>query len=506
MRAARRSEAISPTVRLKYAPQGATLRDFHRSKDWVRTLIGPLGSGKTHAAIEEVLHCMDTQEVSRRPHMIDGVRRLVRKSRWAAVRNTYAELESTTMADWAELVCDSLGMGEIIKSSPPSWKYTYMRPDGTVVIAEMLFLAMDLPKDEKRARGMQLSGVWFNELKELAKNNVDMLMGRVGRFPPLSDCRNRKKHVIGDSNAPDDDHWLAQLVRDWKAGKLPGWWFGIQPPGVIKVGGNWKLNPGAENKNNLDPDYYERQVAGKKETWIRKNLANEFIRHVDGMRVHPDFSERMHVAEYELQPMPGIPLFLGIDFGRSPAAVIFQIQANGQIYVLSEVVSANTSAEKFKTPLRRHIKKHYEGYDFEAMTGDPAGDYPGEQVEDSAMMILNEEPGIDIMPAYTNDFETRTGTLDSLLMTLIEGEPAILVSPSCKTLIKGLTGDYQFRRLQVAGDERYTNKPIKDATSHVCEALHYGLMGAGEVGVSTDLEEDYNDAYAEQGDRPEYYE
>jgi hypothetical protein len=197
------------------------------------------------------------------------------------------------------------------------------------------------------------------------------------------------------------------------------------------------------------------------------------------------------VAQYPLEPTPGIPLAAGFDFGRSPACVIFQIQHNGQVLVLSEIIGKNLSAHRFRKPVARHIKRDYGNFEFETMTGDPSGDYPGEQVEESAMIIMNQEPELEIMPAYTNDFEERTGTLDQLLTQLIEGSPAIVISPTCEVLIKGLTGAYQFRRLQVVGEERFTDKPIKDDTSHVVEALHYGLMGAG-MGVSTEDEDDYN--------------
>ena len=48
-------------------------------------------------------------------------------------------------------------------------------------------------------------------------------------------------------------------------------------------------------------------------------------------------------------------------------------------------------------------------------------------------------------------------------------------------LIGGLAGEYQFRRVQVSGQERYHDQPDKGPTSHIVEALHYGLMGAGET-------------------------
>ena len=46
-------------------------------------------------------------------------------------------------------------------------------------------------------------------------------------------------------------------------------------------------------------------------------------------------------------------------------------------------------------------------------------------------------------------------------------------------LIKGFTGGYHYRRLQVSG-ERYDEKPNKNRFSHIHDALQYLLLGAGE--------------------------
>jgi hypothetical protein len=87
---------------------------------------------------------------------------------------------------------------------------------------------------------------------------------------------------------------------------------------------------------------------------------------------------------------------------------------------------------------------------------------------------------LNAAPAHTNDFEVRVAALDNLLTQLIEGQPALLVDRTCQNLIAGLSGEYQFKRIQVTGQERFHDQPDKGPTSHVCEALHYCLMGAGE--------------------------
>lgn len=451
--------------KLRYSPQGPVLREFHRRKDFIRVLIGPLGSGKTQACIAEMLNQINNQTADAKH---------VRYSRWAAVRNTYPDLVNTTIKDF-RAITEALGLGTFVNTTPPRWFAKYRRPDGTTVEAEVLFLAFDIPQDEKKARGLQLSGLWLNEMKELNRNNVDMLMGRVGRYPAKALVRNANSCIIGDTNAPDRDHWLASLAKD---AHPDGWWFGIQAPGVIRHGGKWIANPDAENAHNLPPEYYTRLISGRKESWIRKNLANEFLYHTDGRPVHPDFNEAIHVADYELEPSPRLPIHVGIDFGRTPAAVIMQRQLNGQWYVMDELVTDNTSALTFGRALRAFLNDRYANFEVEA-TGDPAGDDMAQTRDETPIEMINLA-GVECHPAITNDFETRITALDNLLTSLIQGQPAFLVSPRCPALIKGLSGAYQYRRLQRTGDDSFHNKPDKGPYSHVCEAAHYGLMGAGE--------------------------
>lgn len=480
--AASRLVETSPDVRIAYQPQGDTLMRFHRSKKHVRTLIGPLGSGKTQSCISELLRLIDSQTPDR-----NGVRR----SRWAAVRNTYPDLMNTTIKDFRAWT-DPMGVGKFHMggNQPPHWKCRYLRPDGTIVEAEVIFLAFDLSDDEKKARGLQLTGVWLNEAKELSMTNVSMLMSRVGRYPGAI-VPGAKYGIIGDTNAPDRDHWMAKMALD----KCPdGWEYFIQPPAVIKEGGTWRVNPAAENIKNLPPDYYYNALQGRVESWIRANLANEFVFHADGRPVHPDFNQLLHVAP--VAPLAGSPIVVGIDFGRTPAATIWQRQPNGQWFGLDELATVNTSALTFGRLLKRHLAAEYPNFTFH-IWGDPAG-MGMAQTQDETPFDMLLAAGLDAMPAPTNDFEQRITALDVNLRTLIDGKPAIQIDPKCSTLIRGLAGAYQYRRVKISGEERFHDKPIKDATSHVVESAHYALLGEGEGNVL--LKSDWGEQYRQVED------
>jgi len=63
----------------------------------------------------------------------------------------------------------------------------------------------------------------------------------------------------------------------------------------------------------------------------------------------------------------------------------------------------------------------------------------------------------------------------------MRGRPALVVHPNAKTLVKALTGGYCFKRVQVTGEERFQDQPVKNKFSHVAEALGYLMVGEGRA-------------------------
>ena len=486
-------DSDSPAAEFLYQPQGPTMAKFHQDRDhhkhFVRSTIGPLGSGKTQGHIAEVLDLVDSQKLNR-----DNVRR----SRWAVVRNTAVDLQNTTIKDWRELV-DPLQLGRFVGGANAHQQIRYQRPgDGTIVQSEIMFLAYE-HLDTRKIRGLQLTGIWFNEMKELSIDVVMLLLSRLGRFPSRASLGDYWQGAIGDCNAPPADDWMGKMALKTKP---RNWTFYIQPGGVIKRDGKWITNPNAENLQNLPENYYDRQIEGHSEDWIRANLANEFVLVIDGRPVHPDFNQRTHVSDFELEPIPGIPLAVGIDFGRTPAASILQQDHEGRWRVLDELVSINTGAQAFGGILKSFLNDRYETYDIE-FTGDPSGNDQA-QTRDETPIEMLAESGIFCFPAPTNDFEQRTTALDRLLRSMPGGEPAILISPRCEVMIRGLTGAYQFRKVQVSGQDRYHELPFKDATSHVVESVHYALLGAGEGETALwghEWQKEYDEIEEEHGGR-----
>lgn len=478
--------------KIRYRPMGEILCRFGLSKTDVQIIRGPLGSGKTKAVVFKIIKLISEQRAD-----VNGVR----KSRIVAIRNTYPDLQTTTIREFKECVSPAIGVFK--NGHPPMFHFDFELPDGTRVEATVDFLALDRPEDIRKLRGTQYTFGWLNEIKELAKAVPDMVLGRIDRYPTPG--WSTWVGIIADTNAWDEDHWLAELEEEKIQGNLPGYEFFNQPGAVMKVaedypgavksmnGTYWAVNMAAENLVVLRKGYYQRQIAGKKDDWIKVNLANEIGLALDGKPVHPEYQESTHRAKEILRPMLNIPIYVGMDFGLTPAAVFLQRIPTGRWHALDEIVFEDGDAEKLATAIKIKIAEMRGAFalsknDVESLKfifrGDPAGE-AGSQARksDTAFQVMRLS-GVPALPASTNDPALRRNALDRPLNRMINGGPGILFSPKCKVLRKALAGAFQYRRVQIAGTERYQDKPDKNFWSHVAEACEYGLMDAGEHSVS----------------------
>jgi len=430
---------------------------FHKDISFIRSLIGPIGSGKSVACINE----MFIKSIAQEPY------KGVRKSRWVVVRNTYRELIDTTIATYADWF-ENLGTWRKM-----DMKHTIVLPleDGTTMHMEVMFRALDKPDDIKKLLSLELTGGFLNECREIPKQVLDMLIGRVGRYPSKRDGGATWWGVIMDTNPPDSDHWFHNLFEE----DIPED-FAIfhQPSG---------LAPDAENIENLPARYYERMSFGKDPEWVKVYVHGQYGFVTDGIPVVPEFHDHQHIVDdIGWDPEKDSILYIGVDFGRTPAAV-FAKEIDGQVQVFDELCTFGNSVTNFSSLVAERIKGHYatgrHGRVEIVATGDPAGENPGEQIDDTCIDIMNNA-GIPIEPAETNNFTIRREAVSIPLTTLtMRGVPMLVIGRKCKNLCKGMNGGYKYKRMQVSG-EKFQLKPDKNKYSHVCEALQYLLLGMGK--------------------------
>jgi len=463
---------VNPTARTidvtLGAPDYPTLNAFMRSRARVSCIIGPLGSGKTFGACQRILLQMCEQ-----PPNDQGIR----PSRWAAVRNTRGEVMSTTARDFLE-VFKGLGEMRYGGDEPPEFKAKFALNDGTVVESSMSFLGLDREDGVRRVRGLQSTGIWLNEAKELQHAIVSILDGRHGRYPTriAGGVACGWHGMLMDCNAPDTDHWLWKLAEEERPA---GYEFFKQPGGVTKVDGRWVPNLHAENLENLPAGYYEDQIAGKTEAFIKVNLANEYAFYVDGRPVHPEYLDEIHGAREILLLDKRYGLVLGVDFGRTPAAVALQYLSHmHRWHAIDELGGSDMGATIFGPELKRWLDREFPSMRISGW-GDPAGDAKGQATEDTPLQILRAH-GIPIQPAPSNVSTLRRAAIEGPCTRMSLHGPGLVVSPKCKMTRKGLMGGFQYRRLKLSGESRYTDEPDKNTYSHYVEAMEYGMLGGGE--------------------------
>lgn len=116
--------------------------------------------------------------------------------------------------------------------------------------------------------------------------------------------------------------------------------------------------------------------------------------------------------------------------------------------------------------------------------GDPAGAQRAQTDERSCFEEIRAK-GLKVRAAKTNAWLQRRGAVAWFLSKLSGGQPMFLLDSGCSVLRKGFNGGYKYRRIQVTGEERYTEEPTKNAYSHPHDALQYVAMEAGGIQAVT---------------------
>lgn len=472
-------------IKYEYVSPGPVANEFLLSDSFITGLRGPIGSGKSTAAVMKCLAISTSQQRQKDGRMY---------SRGAIIRNTYPELVTTTMKTWHQWVPKSIGNWRA--SGPP----THHIIDDNLDM-EVMFVSLDRPDDLRKVLGMELTWAWGNEARELGKPLIDGLTGRVGRFKPPRSVEREDYQCIGaqillDTNPPEVDHWwyvLAEedtstqrnsdLVQSVKDAEVELREAGILRPDqpLFKFLSQPDANcPDAENIANLPQGYYAKASAGKTEEWKKVYIRGEYGFVQDGRPVYPEFREQLHVKTFELNPK--LPLSLGMDFGLTPAATIGQRSFTGIQRVRWEVVTEHMGAKQFCEILKPFLNTHCSQFDFESMTGDPAGSADGQYDSDETAFKIMRANGFPMMrPAHTNDPTVRREAHANAMSRLIDGEAGYQIHPQgAPTLRRGMAGQYRYRRMQVAGSDQFHLKPEKNMVSHVCEADQYRMLGAGE--------------------------
>jgi len=346
----------------------------------------------------------------------------------------------------------------VYRKSSNEFDMRWALDDDTIVELQVWFRGLDRPDQVSNLLSAEYSFCFFNEARGIDIAIFEAMDGRIGRYPPKKDgvpCGN--PCIVMDSNPPDEDHWIYKLFEETRPDNALAFY---QPSG---------LSDKAENIDNLPPDYYVNLAQGKDDYFINVYVHGKYGYLREGKPVYPEYNDSVHCIP-ELESIIGKPLYIGLDFGLTPACVIAQVSPTGQLLVLDEVTSERAGIKQFLQVVKPYIAQTYPNHDIEAWYCDPAGGQAGQADMTSPYDIMWEE---EITPEDgEQNPEIRIESVRNYLNRMIDGQPAIVISHKAKVLRKGFTGAYHYRRLKVS-KETYTDKPDKGDASHVHDALQY---------------------------------
>ncbi len=476
---------------LKWRPPGPVAARFFKSNAFIRAIRGPIGSGKSATCIVRLFTTACRQAAD------DQGRR---RTRFAIIRNTYPELKSTTIKTWLEWFPEDV-FGKVNWEVPICHHIKLPLPDKTTMDCEVFFIAADRPEDVKKLLSLELTAAFTNESRELPFEIIMGLTGRLGRFPSQ---KEKPEHIAAtdwptecylamDTNAPQIGHWWYQLSEEKADGhealmeQLEVLRKELQEIGAIKEGQPLMeffsqpggRSEGAENLQNLRPGYYQFSSIGKTQEWIKVYVDNEYGSIFSGKRVYSNYSDALHLAKAKLFPMKALPLMLGFDYGLTPACIIGQLTARGQLRILEELCAEDMALRQFLVSVvMPHLGRHYESFDVKKMvvTGDPSGD-SGRDTDGTSCEDIMLEFFPTYESAYSNDLLPRLEAVSYFLDRNIDGDGAFRLDGSCRLLHEGFLGGYHYRRLNTV-DARFREIPEKNGHSHPHDGLQYLAMKA----------------------------
>jgi hypothetical protein len=424
-----------------------TLKLFHESPAQIRSIVGPVGSGKTSAAAWDFCFYL--------PYFLleeYGIKR----TKWVIVRNTYTELIDTTQ----KTVFEWFGFGNYAVQQKT---YILKYPDDGPEV-ELMFRSCDRPQDKKKFKSLEITGYWIDESIEVDEEVKRMLKNRIGRYPQRCPVR----FGIETTNPPDVEHPTYSQF-DWH----------LPPPGPIPSGkplenhkGFWQ--PPYENIKNLRPGYYDdlRRDYADTPDWIDMYIEAKPGVIIRGKLVYHNFKRDYHVATDPLK-WTGQTLYRGWDnSGNRPACMVVQIPAPRQAQVLSEFFSDKMGIVDFGNYVVNQCNLKWPGAEY-LDWGDPAGENEYSKKEGgftSNAKLMRNECNIKVKPSEQN----LTARIESVEQQLgkIDG---LLIDPSCTRLINGFMGGYCYPENKSIMGEFLPNI-MKNKYKDIHDSLQYVMV------------------------------
>jgi hypothetical protein len=401
-----------------------SLAAFFASDAFVSLVSGPVGSGKSSAAMVKI-----AWHAAKMKPQADGIRR----SRCVVVRNTRPMLIDSTLKTFLEWFPDGV-MGRWVSKTTLEFLLEF----GDVE-CEVMFRGLDQADDVRRLLSTEVTFGVLDETREIHPDIYAALKGRVGRYPSinrggcLTEDGKEAKHIWGATNAPTVDTFWANLMTN--------------PPANVAVFAQPSArSPEADWLDKLpSPAYYQDLMEGATDDWVRVYIDNEFGHSLSGQPVFRCFDRATHVAK-TLPALLSGALVIGVDAGLNPTATLTQQTCDGRV-VVHDAITGNVDGmgalrfirEKLKPLLARKYSPLSP-----LLVLDPAA-WQRAQTDERCVADVFRAEGFRVKPARTNSIAARLAVVEKYMTRTVNGAPGFMVSPAADGLIRALAGGYRYR-------------------------------------------------------------
>jgi hypothetical protein len=438
---------VKMSNQLIYKP-APTVRKFMKNDDFVRVIVGPIGSGKSSGCVVELLRRAQKQKPGP-----DGKRR----SRWAVIRNTYRQLKDTTRKTFEQWI----PYGEPwARWREQDFIYEIKHPRLDIE-CEILFRALDRPDDVKKVLSLELTGAYFNEVREIPKEIFDGIQGRVGRYPSRAQGGATWFGVWADTNPWHVSHWGYRLFSE----ALPSGFALFEQPGG--------RTPQAENVENLPPGYYDRLCYGKDQEWIESYVDGKYPASAQGSvygRSLAELEKRGGMLPFD-HPNDGVFVSWDLGISDATAAIFWRVNRDGIADIIDHYEASGEPLSHFFAMVDARgyeYVKHFLPHDARQRSFQT-----GVTVEDQFRAKYGAGK-IAITPSLSLTDGIAAGRW--LL------EQKLRIHPRCEKGIEALRGyryDWDEER------QVFSRNPIHDWTSHTADAFRYLALAVKHSEVMT---------------------
>jgi len=407
-----------------YEP-GPTQKKFHEDPHQFILLMGGMGSGKSlsGATTGITLSIMF-------PYNFGVV-----------VRETLKSLKETTLKTFD----DWMPPGVVDNFNKSECKYYFKNG------SQILFIGAENPED---VRSMELGWYMLDEVNKIPKKLHDEIKLRLrNQFVPSEYYRG-----MYITNPTSKKHWV------WKT-------FEEGNPNLYSK----YLISTMENKKHLPAGYIEAMSEDMSEDEKRRFIDGIPTFDKLGEPVYSDFSYSLHVKKLTYNPY--LPILRGWDFGfRSPACVFVQIDEDGRIFILAEVLGDRIKLEDFSQKVFSRCDELFPFAKNFIDYCDPAGsqrtDKDKTSVEILEGALSRRYGGIrKVFYEYQNrSIKKGVKIITQLMREFIGGKMMFQIDESCENMIEGFMGGYHMSEKE---DDMIEKDGVYD---HLQDAFRYIIM------------------------------